>query len=360
MCYHPNILCCQSDKIIKKDGNKGTARHRIIFSHSPEFKGYEFYINENNRLKEIYKNSEEKPIQYKLIPCGKCIACRKSETLSWATRIELETKQYKNNYFITLTYNEENLPIPDRTVNTKTGEIYYNDGTWQGTVVKEHISQFMKKLRRQFEYYYNWQGCKFFACSEYGELGNRPHYHLILINSPEIELQPIGGNTKTKHPYYTNQKIEQIWGKGFINIGKVTWDSISYVAGYSQKKLFGEKGEEIFKKQGQEPVFALMSRRPGIGRIWYEEHKDEIYYFDEIINSKGKSIKPPSYFDRLMDIGEHDVMENIKQIRQHNQEIKLKEKMRKTGLTIKEQLEVEERTAKDKQKHYNRGRIKNV
>ena len=101
-----------------------------------------------------------------------------------------------------------------------------------------------------------------------------------------------------------------------------------------------------------------MSRKPGIGKNYFDEHMHEIYYTDEIINSKGKSIKPPSYFDRLMDIGEHDVMEMIKEEREQLAEEKMKMKMSQTGKSIKEQMEIEERTAKEKQKHYNRERIK--
>lgn len=351
-CFHPNILAYAEDSIIKKDGQLGTYT-RVIYANSHDFKGYEFYLKRN---KEIQEREGSEKYGYKMIPCGKCQGCRTAERKAWATRIELECKNYKNNYFITLTYNDENLVIPEEIKTEKrTYENEYDE--WKGTLVKKDVQQFIKSLRTYFKREFNHDGMKFYLCGEYGEKGERPHYHAILMNCPEIELTPIGTNIK-KHCYYTNERIEKIWGKGFINIGKVTWESISYVAGYVNKKLFGELKEEIHASKGQIPIFANMSRRPGIARQYYEEHKDEIYKNDEIINSKGQSIKPPPYFDRLLDIGEHDVMKQIKKAREEIAENNLKNKMSRTTKTIKEQLEIEERTAIQKQKRYNRERIK--
>lgn len=338
MCYHPNILVYKSNSILKKDGNLGIQRIKIIFSNDPKFKGYEYYQKLNEKLKN-QKNYGEK-IGYKLIPCGKCIACRKKERYEWATRIELEAKQYKHNYFITLTYNEQNLYIPDYTINKKTGEIFYNDGSWQGSLNKKDLQQFIKSTRNYFQRDYDLEGTRFYACGEYGSIGERPHYHIILMNCPELENKQVG-NTKI----LTNERLEKIWHKGFISIGECNWETIGYTAGYCQKKLFGDFKEEYYAKKGQEPIFANMSRRPGIGRTYFEENKDKIYEFDEIINSKGKSIKPPSYYDRLMDIGEKDVMDNIREIREQNQNNRTKAKMSKTNKTIKEQLLIEEKTA---------------
>lgn len=345
MCYHPNILVYKSNSILRKDGQKGNQRIKIIFSNDPNFKGYEHYQELNEKLKN-QENYGEK-IGYKLIPCGKCIACRKQERFSWATRIELEAKQYKHNYFITLTYNDENIYIPDYTINQKTGEIYENDGSWQGSLNKKDLQQFIKSTRNYFKRNYDLKGTKFYACGEYGEIGDRPHYHIILMNCPDLELELIG-NTKL----LTNKRLENIWHKGFITIGECNWETIGYTAGYCQKKLFGEFKEEYYGKKGQIPIFATMSRKPGIGRTYFEDNKYKIYLYDEIINSKGKSQRPPAYFDRLMDAGEKDVMDKIREIRETNAYNKNKVKMSKTDKTMKEQLQIEERTAIEKFKKY--------
>lgn len=60
-----------------------------------------------------------------------------------------------------------------------------------------------------------------------------------------------------------------------------------------------------------------MSRKPGIGRKWFEDHKDEIYKKDEIIIRKYKGgtmkVKPPKYYDKLYDIENHENLEKIKE-----------------------------------------------
>lgn len=345
MCYHPNILVYKSNSILRQDGQLGIQRIKIIFSNEPNFKGYEYYQELNEKLKKEQNYGEK--IGYKMIPCGKCIACRKQERYSWATRIELEAKQYKHNYFITLTYNDENLYIPDYTINKKTGEIYENDGTWLGSLNKKDLQQFIKSTRNYFQRDYDLEGTKFYACGEYGDQGDRPHYHIILMNCPNLQLETIG-----KTGLLTNKRLENIWHKGYITVGECNWTTIGYTAGYCQKKLFGEFKEEYYGKKGQEPIFANMSRRPGIGRTYFEENKEKIYEFDEIINSKGNSIKPPPYFDRLMDAGEKDVMDNIREIREQNSYNKQKIRMSQTGKTLKEQFAIEERTAIDKFKKF--------
>jgi len=53
-----------------------------------------------------------KPIIIGALPvgCGQCIPCRVNRRRVWAHRIVLEAKEHPQNAFVTLTYNEENLP----------------------------------------------------------------------------------------------------------------------------------------------------------------------------------------------------------------------------------------------------------
>lgn len=62
------------------------------------------------------------------IPCGQCIGCRLDYSRRWAVRCCLEAQQYDHNFFITLTYNDENLPerfnYPEKyVVDEKNGEV---------------------------------------------------------------------------------------------------------------------------------------------------------------------------------------------------------------------------------------------
>lgn len=361
-CYHPKMVLIERGHL-RKDGKWGSKAITIINPTDKNFKGYEFYLKENERIKkDSYYGGEIPKAEWKMAPCGVCIGCRAKERKDWAIRIELEAKKYEHNYFVTLTYNQEHLPIPDEMENQKTHEIYINPGTWKGTLVKEHLSQFIKSFRNYLYRNFNkWEGLKFYACGEYGSdlKTSRPHYHIILMNCPKLNLEPTGEyNKKTGDPYYTNKRIEKIWGKGMINIGEATWDSISYTAGYTNKKLFGNLKYEHHAQRGQIPIFSNMSRRPGIGNEYFKENKWDIYELDEIINSKGQSIKPPGYFDKLMDQEEHEYLELKKLMRSRFSQSETDKKMKLTQKTLQEQLLIDEQVAEAKQKIYNRNRIK--
>lgn len=71
------------------------------------------------------------------IPCGKCIQCQLAKAKDWAVRCSHEASQYKYNYFVTLTYNDEHL------VKGK-----YNDNP---TLVKEHFKNFVESLRKNLK-----------------------------------------------------------------------------------------------------------------------------------------------------------------------------------------------------------------
>ena len=90
-----------------------------------------------------------------------------------------------------------------------------------------------------------------------------------------------------------------------------------------------------------------MSRRPGIGRNYFEENKEKIYELDEIINAKGKSVKPPHYYDRLMQEENPELMTKIKRNREEILNNRLEVKMSQTALTLQEQLEIEKTTAEE-------------
>ena len=80
------------------------------------------------------------------IPCGQCIGCRLDRSRDWATRCVHEASLHENNSFITLTYNNENLP-EDRSLH------------------KKDFQDFMKRLRKKFHN----KKIRYYHCGEYGE-----------------------------------------------------------------------------------------------------------------------------------------------------------------------------------------------
>lgn len=268
------------------------------------------------------------------VGCGQCLSCRLKKSSEWAVRCTLETKQYPKDYcwFITLTYDDEHLPF-QLACNFDTGEATF----FNSSLVPEHLSDFMKDLRRYYEYHYDWQGIRFFGCGEYGEKFGRPHYHLIVFNMPPPpDLKPVEGRD-SDYMYYRSDILSKIWDSGFVCLGECTFDTCAYVARYVLKKQLGKESERYYVERGRVPEFTRMSRKPGIAREWYEQHKDEMFDTDSVLCHVGKGSyvpKPPSYYDKLFDV-DFFGFEDVKQKRLES--AILAEKIRKTKSSLSEQ-----------------------
>ena len=236
--------------------------------------------------------------EYQEVPCGRCIGCRLEYSRQWATRCMLESEQYKENQFITLTYDNEHIPITNGV--TDDGEIGY-----VGTLNPDDLQKFMKRLRIKYKRKFNHDNIRFYACGEYGEEHQRPHYHAIIFNLPIPDKKEWYINQKSHEKVYTSEILTKIWGKGIVGIGNVTWESAAYVARYIMKKQKGQNAIEYYKKRGIHPEFVRMSRKPGIAAKYYEDHKFEIYETDEIFikrKNKVEKVKPSKYYDDKFEI----------------------------------------------------------
>lgn len=248
----------------------------------------------NNKVGAKYK--------YETVPCGKCWACRLNYSAEWATRLTYECQETEHNYFVTLTYNDDNLPIATAiTVGDKT---WYNEGDeiWQeGTVCEEHMIKFLHDLRQYFRRSRNHTGIKYFYCMEYGETTHRPHAHIILMNCPLDIMQFYDTHIDENYKeHWKSKEVEKFWPHGMIDIASAEWSSCAYVARYCLKKLHDKNNEE-YAKEGKMPEFVRMSK--GIGKKYYEQNKKTIYEHDEIImrTVKGNvgAFKPPKSWDKL-------------------------------------------------------------
>lgn len=277
--------------------------------------------------------------RYLEVPCGKCIGCRLDYSKQWATRIMKEAEQWENNWFLTLTYDPENVPWQS-SINLETGE--YVQGM---TLQPEHLTKFLKDLRRYWKYHYNEDNIRFYACGEYGGKTQRPHYHVAVMN-----WNIPGGLLKEwkksqNGMYYQCETVAKIWKKGFICLAKLEWESAAYVARYMLKKQKGKDADQYYKSMAQIPEFTRCSRNPGIAREWYEQNKDKIYKNDEMfIARKGgaQKVKPPAYYDKLFDVEDHERMQEIKEERRKAANEASRRKRANTTLNDEEQRKVEE------------------
>lgn len=159
-------------------------------------------------------------------PCGQCLACRINKRRVWTHRMMLERCMHDDAAFVTLTYDDNHLPVSDVGLPT---------------LRKRDVQLWLKRLRKAFGF-----PLRYYVCGEYGPETLRPHYHGVIFGLPFSEASAV--------------LIDRTWSLGFIQIGDATEKSIQYVAGYVAKKVVFKK-----KDQGIEPEFALMSRKPGIG-----------------------------------------------------------------------------------------------
>lgn len=278
------------------------------------------------------------------IPCGKCIGCRLEYSKQWANRCMLEAQYHESSYFVTLTYDDEHVPIR-YTVDPATGE-----ATPAMSLVKRDFQLFMKRLRKQ-----TGQKIRFFMAGEYGSKTFRPHYHAILFGLKLDDLQ-LWKTSKLNDPYYNSAAITRAWSVydetkgsiaplGFAVVAPVTWETCAYTARYTAKKS-GTQDAKFFEQMNIEPPFTLMSRKPGIAAQYYADHKEHLYdglYINLSTDSGGRKFRPPRYFDHLYDVDYPEKSEVLKTARKemmrHVQELKA----RSTTLTEEDWHEVEER-----------------
>lgn len=326
-CYHPL-------KAFYKI-NRDTGKKDICFAHYP---GETVCYDDKGNL-----------YPFKIdIPCGQCVGCRLEYSRQWAIRCVLESLQYEHNYFVTLTYNPENLPQKENyVVDYDTGEA--GEKFYSAPLVPEHLTTFMKDLRRHFEYHYNHIGIRFFACGEYGSQSMRPHFHLILFNCPIPDLD-FFKSSFNGDVYYTSKILEEIWSekvgkdengktiykpRGFVLVTNCNFETCSYVARYMLKKQKGLNADYYYKL-GLIPPFTRCSRMPGIAKSYYDINRDKIYNYDSLVitNGKGiaKTVKPPKYYDRLYDLEDPEDLKRIKERRTESAENSLKNRLSKTDL----------------------------
>lgn len=200
------------------------------------------------------------------VPCGQCIGCRVTKARQWAVRCVHEASQHKENCFVTLTYNDENMP----------GEVKVRD-----------VQLFMKRLRQR-------TGVKmrYFCVGEYGERFSRPHYHLLLFGFDFRDKKYWCGSGLSRQ--YRSELLESLWTVGYSTVGTVTPASASYVAQYCTKIITGKKAKEHYGERA--PEFAVMSRRPGIGSPWIEKYASVLFDRDFVVVDGGKKVAIPKYY----------------------------------------------------------------
>ena len=308
-CYHP-ITAFQSVKPDLPDGKKS-----VVFSSLTVPGG-----GSRNRI---------------FLPCGRCIGCRLEQSRQWAVRMMHESKLHRANCFLTLTYDEENLP-------------------YDYSLDKSVMQKFIKRYR------FMHGKLRYFAAGEYGDENFRPHYHLCIFGhdfSDKIQCDlrnPADGNA-----LYVSESLNRLWPYGNARIGALTFESAAYVARYVTKKINGEKAYDHYTRvldtTGEiiqvQPEFAVMSLKPGIGAGWFDKYSSEVYPNDRVI-IRGKEAKPPRAYDKLLQDHNPVMFERIKAARE--EKAKAACDTREKWLELYDRLPERERFAKAKQRVFSK------
>lgn len=160
------------------------------------------------------------------VPCNKCNFCLANRRADWSFRLHQEWKSCKSADFLTMTYNEQEVPWSD------VGQ----------SLCKRDVQLFTKQLRNCNNAYLldrPWPSVRYYTVGEYGTDTVRPHYHSIMFNLTRDTISKVNG----------------LWKKGHVEVGSVTGASIHYVTGYVVNR--------VGDWEGRQKPFALISNRSG-------------------------------------------------------------------------------------------------
>lgn len=242
------------------------------------------------------------------LACGQCIGCRLERSRQWAVRCMHESKTHRYNSFLTLTYNDNNLP-PYGTLRYQDYQAFMkrliksasrggeNSAIAHTPSAPGHRSYAASRRRKS-------SNIRFYMCGEYGETYRRPHYHACLFGA-DFKDKVYLAKSPTGKKLWRSPELERLWPHGFSSIGELTFESAAYVARYVMKKITGQQAKKHYERidpnTGEiidiKPEFNQMSRGQGIGKAWLERFETDVYPSGKVI-VRGIQTQPPRYYDK--------------------------------------------------------------
>lgn len=281
-----------------------------------------------------------------LIPCGRCIGCRLDYSRKWADRMMLELAVQKKAIFVTLTYDNEHIPI------------VYDDDDFPicFTLKKEDVQLWMKRVRR----HYGDKSLRFYLAGEYGSSTGRPHYHCILygLSLDDFPKKRAYKKSELNDIYYIDDDFAARWNQGYVVIADVSWKTCAYVARYVTKKVLNQF-PEAFEELGMVPEFSLMSRRPGIGKPYLDAHPDclDLQSINISTPEGGRQIAIPKYYLKQLELTDPkryaSIIAERKMYAQDANAVKLFE----SGRDFLDHLEIEEQHKRNSVRGLSRSKV---
>lgn len=221
-----------------------------------------------------------------MVGCGSCPACQELKRNSLSNRLALEEHRSRYCSFVTLTYDEANLPVVDvsrlfsafdgevvdlqqnydfnedfstpSVVNTeelRNSVILYNkhrafykanfsvnrnvtyEDNQVAVLVNRHLQLFIKRFRKYVSTNYN-EKIRYYAIGEYGTQSLRPHWHILFFYSSSQlardfeNVQHFGTESR---PIQTPVFLRSLWKFGHIDSKQTDGKAYFYVSSYVNK-----------------------------------------------------------------------------------------------------------------------------
>lgn len=218
------------------------------------------------------RGKKTKTNEYHQVPCGRCVSCLARRRAEWTYRLTAEQRCASYAYFVTLTYDDVNVPL----------KIF--DGKPYFVFDKSHVQKYIKRVRYfcdQFDI-----KTKYFLVSEYGGHTHRPHYHAIFFAYDE----------KNDKFDIFRQILHDTWQHGFVTIKPANAANIHYVTKYCVKSLQDEF------EDCKDHVFMLCSKDSYLGKGYEEilDYQNDGHIKDPVVFLNGyKQVMPRIYREKL-------------------------------------------------------------
>lgn len=265
------------------------------------------------------------------VPCGKCFLCRNKSSLNWQRKLERECECWQFVQFVTLTYDDDHLPVVHYDNKTKslidmqTGELvdltlsvkeraYCKKRKTLSYPRVRDFQLFIKRLRYYF-YEYTKQNrqsstLRYYLITEYGPTTHRIHAHLLVFfNDKRLEFA-------SKFAYYVNKS----WQNGNILCESVQKSNgaIKYVSKYvnvdyhkfSLFKTSFFRNKVLFSKNP--PIGSLLDRKSDMLQIF----KSAAPLYRHVVSNKFEDVPLPMYIkNRLFPkIPKFDRLDHIQRV----------------------------------------------
>lgn len=193
------------------------------------------------------------------VPCGKCNFCLQTRRADWTFRLKQQQKDSLTAYFITLTYDDEHLPV-NKKVDKRVLQLFFKR-------IRKQQDQLIKEQEKTQKIALKWPSIKYYAVGEYGTESSRPHYHVIMYNM---------------HPVLVDH-IHQYWEHGFAMCVPSNGATIHYTTKYV-----------INNQDSDFKGFALISK--GLGSGYDVASNFHTSGLVSVVHSEGRAQRLPRYY----------------------------------------------------------------